>query len=188
MKGNEMTEQKYANPGPWDDEPDSLDWEYREYRCHIKRHPSAGHLCGYASPSPEHPWCGKNYSDRVYIPDLENRKVNIDKVGAINVFCASLGCDLEAGLAEISLVLEAHGGITFSGPLDGQPDAAWWFGFDCAHCDDRSPGYDKFHRYGGDTYRDMPYVKTEVERLVDQLIEVATWPQAETEIVPSPPA
>lgn len=55
-------------------------------------------------------------------------------------------------------------------PLAGRLDHVWWLGFDCAHCGDVSPGTE---RSGGPdptgTYKDIGYVRMEVERLARQL-------------------
>jgi hypothetical protein len=53
------------------------------------------------------------------------------------------------------------------------PDDVFWFGFDCAHMGDRTPGYEAISpslgREIGATYRTMPYVRAEVESLATQL-------------------
>jgi hypothetical protein len=60
----------------------------------------------------------------------------------------------------------------------GEPEHVWWFGFDCAHCDDlcpshRTPFRSIFDRSsGGDgAYRTVAYVRREVESLAAQLAE-----------------
>lgn len=59
-----------------------------------------------------------------------------------------------------------HGGLTYSGKMSDSDK--WWFGFDCAHYGDRLPLYSD----GTGVYRDMDYVKNEVENLVEQLIKL----------------
>lgn len=105
-------------------------------------------------------------------------------------------------------LIEVHGGITYSNscqegrkichtPKTGRSEHVWWYGFDCGHCMDFSPGMDASsrslrergflnefddehatydpttgtkHEYGDDfTYRDMAYAKAEVERMAQQL-------------------
>lgn len=83
-----------------------------------------------------------------------------------------------------------HGGLTFSDDwLDSEADL-WWFGFDCGHSGDRSPGLEAMirrvrdpefaefeaheeesgvHRRWRETYRDLNYVYGECERLAEQL-------------------
>ncbi len=65
--------------------------------------------------------------------------------------------------------LDVHGGLTYSGGCsypDVQPPwAAWWyFGFDCNHLGDGSPTSKR------GIYRDLEYVKREVELLAAQLV------------------
>ena len=56
-------------------------------------------------------------------------------------------------------------------PEPGDPDNVWWFGFDCAHCDDLAPEMLKYRDFsrGIETYRDLAYVRHEVESLAGQL-------------------
>ena len=53
-------------------------------------------------------------------------------------------------------------------PEPGEPDHVWWFGFDCAHSGDVSPGYDGYLRDHG-TYKPIGYVERECARLAEQL-------------------
>lgn len=62
--------------------------------------------------------------------------------------------------------VEVHGGLTYSGKMSDSDK--WWFGFDCAHYGDHLPLYSD----GTGVYRDMDYVKNEVENLVEQLIKL----------------
>jgi len=75
----------------------------------------------------------------------------------------------EADRAESEL--DAHGGITFTGPFE--PRGHWWVGFDCGHYMDLLPGM--LALGVGDTrrnktYRTFEWVKREVERLALQVI------------------
>jgi hypothetical protein len=136
--------------GPWDSEPDKAQWndERTGLTCIAVRHPRLGHWCGYVGVTPAHPLHGKEYEE------------------------------IEA---------EVHGGLTFAGPCQednpehgichvpepGQPESLWWFGFDCAHCSDLSPGLLALDNFFGlmfpgrmnDMYRDLDYVKEEVANL-----------------------
>jgi hypothetical protein len=131
-------------PGPWQSEPDRLEWRYRGTPCLIVRGP-IGALCGYVAVPPGHPWHGVDY----------------EKVDA-----------------------PAHGGLTYSDrcqengfvchtPQEGEPAEVWWLGFDCAHANDLSPAYMALGarlRFQWQTYRDLAYVRREVERLADQAL------------------
>lgn len=45
-------------PGPWQDEPDRIEWRNEGFPCLMIRHPSMGHWCGYVGVEPGHPWHG----------------------------------------------------------------------------------------------------------------------------------
>lgn len=79
--------------------------------------------------------------------------------------------------------VEVHYGLTFGGdtppyavesPVENA-EGYWWFGFDCAHCDDVTPGdglnkeYIESQIASGAVYRDFAYVKSEVKSLAEQL-------------------
>jgi hypothetical protein len=79
---------------------------------------------------------------------------------------------------EIDALFDVHGGLTYSDtcqghichvPKDNESDEVWWLGFDCSHCGDHSP---RFSPLDHDTYKDIAYVKNEVEHLADQLVQV----------------
>ena len=88
--------------------------------------------------------------------------------------------------------LNAHGGITYSDGETGYPveSCLWWFGFDCAHCNDKED-YDKVREYNLETdeklgwlikmqseyptpgvIRTQEYVEQECRNLADQLSEL----------------
>jgi hypothetical protein len=128
-------------PGPWTDEPDRVEFEHAGLPCLINRN-HMGALCGYVAVPTGHPWHGRNYSDD-----------------------------------EISV--DVHGGLSYSHkcqceichkPKPGEPDGVWWFGFDCGHCWDLIP---VTLTYGfsldREVYRDIAYVRREVESLAEQL-------------------
>lgn len=157
--------------GPWDTEPDRLEWRLPDLPEHpllIVRGPN-GSLCGYAGVAPGHPAHGKGYDD-----------VEVD----------------------------VHGGLTYAAgcsghichvPAPGEPDDIWWLGFDCTHAGDYSPGLQAtIARASGqqmappyvdppleapwhiDRYRDIDYVKFEVESLARQLAALAPPTSSQT--------
>lgn len=146
--------------GPWKDEPDKLTWvdENTDLDCMIHRN-RGGALCGYVGVSEGHPWFGKDY-DNVRVPNQDDDEFGdwVDVHGGLTYadFCAPETNDEGHGLCHV--------------PQEGRPDRIWWLGFDCAHAGDISPAYDfKFGRpFAGDSYRDMAYVVTEVQRLAKQ--------------------
>lgn len=139
--------------GPWQDEPDKKQWQDAAtgLPCLIVRN-RGGALCGYVGVAFGHPWHGKEYDT----PDVE-----------------------------------VHGGLTFADrcakgadeaehichkPDAGEPADVWWFGFDCAHAWDQSPGYDALSpthlRDSHDVYRDVAYVESECASLAKQIAAV----------------
>jgi hypothetical protein len=53
----------------------------------------------------------------------------------------------------------------------------WWFGFDCAHCDDLRPEHAEEGYYAtGKTYRTFEYAEAETEGLAVQLSEIRVSP------------
>jgi hypothetical protein len=131
-------------PGPWQEEPDRVEFEHLGFPCMVRRNPEFGNLCGYVAMPPGHPWHGK-------------------------------ACD--------AIEAQVHGGLTFGRPCDGPAPsvALWWaVGFDAAHAFDLMPGMaaelrkfgnparDLSFLTGHNTYRDMGYMRAEVESLAQQ--------------------
>lgn len=50
-------------PGEWIDEPDFVEFYYRNYKCFILRNKKLGFLCGYIVIKKNHPWFGKDDQD-----------------------------------------------------------------------------------------------------------------------------
>lgn len=154
--------------GPWKTEPDRIEWRAEgtpRLACLIVRG-GGGALCGYVGVPEGHPWHGKDYGD-------------VDA--------------------------HAHGGLTYADrcqvdgkichvPQPGESDAVWWIGFDCAHHDDLRPQHGSLVASmdfidvmlgqggsGGLTYKDVAFVRAEVERLAVQAQRVAKGLSAEDE-------
>jgi hypothetical protein len=156
--------------GPWQEEPDKRQWldGATGLPCLMVRG-SHGALCGYVGVTEGHPLFGVGYS-------------------SCPCKCGKDWCDHTP-----ESVLRVHGGITFADfcaegsehgichKVDpGENDRVWWFGFDCAHAGDYSPGYDWRHSgplslgaptgWGGVIeYRDLAYVQAECAALAAQL-------------------
>ncbi len=146
--------------GPWQTEPDRVEWEHNGHSCMIIRN-YYGVWCGYVAVTKEHPCYEKNYS----VPFDEEKD------------------ESEANYPTESL--EVHGGLTYANhcqgeichvPKPGQPDDVWWLGFDCGHHMDLSPAYimndplwKSFALSMRLVYRDMAYAKKETNSLADQL-------------------
>jgi hypothetical protein len=78
--------------------------------------------------------------------------------------------------------VDVHGGLTFGGiePCEHEDGQGFWFGFDCAHCDDMEyePGfipdrlkdlYEKYSSIHGEHYWTLDEVVVETEKLAQQL-------------------
>jgi hypothetical protein len=142
-------------PGPWVDEPDKVSWtdEATGRPCLIHRGPS-GALCGYVAVDPDHPHYKHSYDDL----DVE---VHGDLTYA--ALCQEDVSDESEGICHV--------------PEPGAPDDVWWFGFDCAHSGDLSPGHLHVYKKYGENYyfrdaeyRDIAYVVRECEKLAKQLV------------------
>ena len=160
--------------GPWDDEPDKVQWvdESTGLDCLAVRVDIHGGWCGYVGVPSDHPWHGTDYSECLT--------------------CGEAFCSEHEYTNRPEGRIEVHGGLTFadscneSGPVessvchipfDGRPDDIWWFGFDCAHARDYSPGtmailslLSAFRGHHDDSvYRTLNYVRAECARLAEQL-------------------
>lgn len=151
--------------GPWQDEPDKMQWQDEEtgLPCLIVRGP-VGALCGYVGVAEGHPWHGHEYSKPLRPAEAGEDEWMVDSPESR---------------------IRVHGGLTFSAfcresddeskgichrPAPGEPDHVWWFGFDCAHCDDHSPLMKSL--YGDDIYRNVEYVQEQCRELARQLAAV----------------
>ena len=126
------------------------------------------HRCGYVLIPEWHPCHGVCYSEPN--PALaeawkEAQAGEIGKRGIISVLIA-VGSNNEAPRADA--VFNVHGSVTFSGDLPGLD--GFWYGFDCAHCDDAT----SFSPHG--IHRTEEYVVAECESLAAQLKEIAGVP------------
>lgn len=155
------------NDPRWTGEPDKVQWidPFTGYDCLIVRNPM-GALCGYVGVPPGHSLHGVDYGACPQADDCPER----------DRYCNH----------SPESVLSVHGGITFSDfcdpseaddaichtPAPGRPDKVFWFGFDCAHAGDLCPGSFNFTTDSfrtADTYRDLTYVRNEVQALAVQL-------------------
>ena len=139
--------------GPWDNEPDRIEWKTKAGLVGLMVRPRHGGWCGYVALPPTHPDHGKHYNE--------------------------LDAEIEAhgGLT----YAEKCAGVVCHVPAPGEPDDVWWLGFDCVHSGDFAPGHARSENYmrtmfegypigraQGD-YRDEGYVRAEVEKLAEQL-------------------
>lgn len=146
-------------PGPWQEEPDRVEWKHAGFVCLMLRSHSGGNWCGYVGVPPGHPLHGKGYSD-----PHPNPVDALDVHGGITYAnsCAGNICHV---------------------PAPGEPDDVWWLGFDCNHAWDIAPKSEAYWReqdpdnpfraQPDQVYRALPYVKRQVEQLAEQMRERA---------------
>lgn len=172
-EGAQMTKQYYEqfnlidksrfSDGPWIKEPDAVSWTNYGLPCLIKRIEHSGHLCGYVGVFKQHPLYKKEQNE------LEN-------------------------FEQISV----HGGVSLCGfnekndalhfRVDGVYEEfdkflkVWWIGFDCFHWYDYAPMYSlksiKIEEIS--EYRDIEYVKTQVNNLAKQLYDLSDYTKDES--------
>lgn len=144
--------------GPWDDEPDKMQWQDEDtgLPCLIVRN-NGGALCGYVGVTEGHPAFGVEYDN---VRNAEGDWIEVHGGLTFSDFCAH-GGDESRFVCHV--------------PDEGEPDRVWWLGFDCAHSGDLSPGYDKLRRDHGmnfdcrESYRSLRYVQNQCARLAQQL-------------------
>ena len=156
---------------PWKSEPDHEEFVSSGLDCILCRGPVQS-WCGYVRVDESHLLFGVSYGDRVEALSemLEQRKQQpIGKTPAFSILLAALGGGLEP---TPDVVFQVHGGLTYSSKKagDGTGLEGWWFGFDCGHAGDLSPGLSKYHDPGpNETYRTIEYVRNEAKSLAAQL-------------------
>lgn len=132
----------------WDYEPDFVDLEIKDYHLVIFRNSATGALNGYVGVTRNHPYFAVEYDTK--------------RAGSI----------------------EVHGGLTFSGKghLKECKKKYWYFGFDTSHFLDLAPYQERLYKSLREQmkfpfqnkYRDIQYVSKEIEKLLDQLIDIKT--------------
>jgi hypothetical protein len=139
-----MTDKSTWGEGPWQIEPDRLEWRHAGFPCLMVRQPHTGHWCGYVGVPPGHPYHGADYEKP--------------------------GVEVHGGL---TYARDCQGHVCHTAQ-PGEPEHVWWFGFDCAHAGDLSPAMRarlpldlRMDDY--ETYKTVDYVQAETNRLAEQL-------------------
>ena len=136
-------------PGPWDSEPDRLEWRTEVgYPAIMRRVGYHGAWCGYVAVPPGHPMHGK--------ASLADAADDLEVHGGVTYsgMCSGEVCHV---------------------PEPGEPDDVFWYGFDCAHCWDLCPGTqarlppELRKRIDEEVYKDVAYVRAECGSLAKQL-------------------
>jgi hypothetical protein len=169
---------------PWLGEPDYVWFEAVGLKCMVRRtHPEWGHLCGYVGVGSAHPLYGVSATDLVPAPDTWlTRPFDIDEHGVIDTFITVMDIhagEIPEGFAPLNALIGVHGGLNWARPI--YDHTGWWFGFDCGHGGDFSPGmvetlerieHDVGFMYESGIYRTVDYVRHECATLAQQ---IADW-------------
>lgn len=156
--------------GPWDAEPDRVEWtggglckDGARFAFLLKRN-GMGVWCGYVGVPPGHPAHGLDYDD----PALEDIEVHWGLTFAGE-------CQKDERMPEPSRICRR--------PAPGEPDDLWWLGFDCGHGFDYSPAMaamsptglyqDRLGEPFGMTYRGLQYAREQTISLGVQLSELS---------------
>lgn len=144
--------------GPWQNEPDKIQFKVGKYDALIVRSELSGALCGYLGVPEEHPWYGKDYSE-----------LEVSVHGGLTY---AAPCQ-EYEDAEMTGICHV--------PVPGDPDNIWWLGFDTAHLEDVTPAFDQRMRetlpdYSSlwpvsRSYKNVNYIKEEIQQLALQAEE-----------------
>lgn len=173
--------------GPWNNEPNRLNWKYRGMDLMLARNPSLLNWCGYVGIKPDHPLYGVKYGSEVSILKPLVEKILQRPMSISPSFAVMLDALVGQGIkASPDRIFDVHGGITYSDYCGGhichiddtQDVKTFWYGFDCGHCDDMVPATESMYRSLAcearrDVYRDLGYAKDQSEKLADQLAELA---------------
>lgn len=182
-----MIEKKFADrsswgSGPWDSEPDKLQWETRSGLTGLLHRNSFGAWCGYVAIERNHPLFEVHYTQSTEVLRERMNERMEEEVGECPPFGvmirAMFGGEMEP---TPEIAFNVHGGITFASEshirkddgsgiyLEDDDREVWFFGFDCSHAGDLSPGMRKYHLIGDEVYRDMAYAAEQVESLAEQI-------------------
>lgn len=134
--------------GPWQDEPDKIQWVDPDtlLDCLIVRGP-AGALCGYVGVDETHPLFKVGYNKCSMPARGQSRYRRSGRIRGKDKM-RRRPCDKYNCSHRPESLLTVHGGLTYSNmcsgkichvPEEGRPDKVFWFGFDCAHYMDEAP-------------------------------------------------
>jgi hypothetical protein len=130
--------------GPWQSEPDRLEFQSHGFDCLLSRNSMLGNWCGYVGLPKTH---------SLYGQERPNTLDTLDVHGGVTY---SAHCD------------------GFICHVTKDPDELFWIGFDCAHSQDLIPGLVTTMETlptppWSVTYKTFDWVKKETERLALQL-------------------
>jgi len=139
--------------GPWQTEPDRLEWEHAGLPC-LARRIHHGNWCGYAAVPPGHPLHGKHYDD-----------VELDAHGGLTYAsrCSGEICHVPKP-GEPDDVWWFGFDCAHAGDIMPGMDARWRE----IHRVLPSAAFEPQH-FPGDTYKTLAYVQVETNQLAEQL-------------------
>ncbi len=166
MSDEDIYDKSGWGDGPWQGEPDRVEWREGSYKCLVLRN-QLGALCGYAAVPPGHACYG-----------LEYDALNEAGVDVYDGLSYSSAAGIESPVGHVELV---------SGRIAGDE---WWVGFSCTnYMRDVLPKHEAVRRelerqgapkwpewpadspFGPRSYKDLAFVMVEVRRLVAALEE-----------------
>jgi hypothetical protein len=142
-------------PGPWQFEPDRLDFEHRGLPCLLRRGPG-GHWCGYVGVAPGHPLYRKEADNAdlsvhggiTYAHECAGSICHVPRPGTPDeVWWIGFDCAHAGDLTSLSLAARL-GHTRYYNHAQALAENTWHI----------------------DTYRTLEYVKAETERLAEQLL------------------
>ena len=136
------------------------------------------HRCGYVGVPSEHKFYGKDYGEPLdCITQFKADHATLGNKSPILMLTATVGGETENSIRRaLDIVVEVHGGLTYSGGNNTYPVQAnlWWFGFDCHHYGDADIEPDpRWSAFRNGEVRSLEYTAAECERLAEQLEALA---------------
>lgn len=132
------------------------------------------HRCGYVAVPVGHPLHSVGYSEQADCITEDMTQVPLGKKSAILALTCTVGSDGDDKVRRSpDVAFDVHGGLTYAGGGKGYPadGDGWWFGFDCAHCDDGDIEPDSNRSWAREgVARSLEYVEAECESLAEQII------------------
>lgn len=134
-------------------------------------------LCGYVRVPPGHPLHGVDYNEPTLAIQPEwILEQPLGKRSPIAVFTALAIHGVKALNGESvartpELLFDVHGGLTWSGKMEDDPEG-WWFGFDAAHYNDEIFLFPELLGFQGSgrVRRSVDYMAEDCERLAEQIV------------------
>lgn len=143
----------------------------------LRENGTKSHRCGYVEVPKGNPLHGVKYNQpHASLKKFARGDFEIGKRGAILALTAGVHAE-EGDVVRCSpdVAFNVHGGLTYSGGVGyPAPGDGWWFGFDCAHCDDGFIDPDEHHQHFNGPERTLRYCVSECEDLATQIKQAVT--------------